>query len=106
MRPSGSPSARVRPAPGDIRLWSHADFAFPLPDGHRYPLAKYPLLRDRVLADGLAAAESAGVTGKDVTPFLLDFLARETGGESLEANVRLVVRNAGLAAQIAAELSA
>jgi pseudouridine-5'-phosphate glycosidase len=65
-----------------------------------------PELHDRVLADGLAAAESAGVTGKDTTPFLLDFLARETGGESLEANVRLVLRNAALAARIAAELSA
>ena len=64
-----------------------------------------PALHDRALADGLAAAESAGVAGKDATPFLLDFLARETGGESLEANVRLVVRNAGLAARIAAELS-
>ena len=38
-----------------MRLWSHADFAFPLPDGHRYPLAKYPLLRDRVLEEGLVA---------------------------------------------------
>jgi pseudouridylate synthase len=65
-----------------------------------------PGLHDRVLADGLTAAESAGVTGKDTTPFLLDFLARETGGESLEANVRLVLRNAALAARIAAELSA
>lgn len=65
-----------------------------------------PALHDRVLADGLAAAERAGVAGKDVTPFLLDFLSRETDGESLEANVRLVVRNAGLAARIAAELSA
>jgi len=65
-----------------------------------------PALHDRVLAEGLAAAESAGVTGKDTTPFLLDFLARETGGESLEANVRLVLRNAALAARIAAELSA
>jgi pseudouridylate synthase len=65
-----------------------------------------PALHDRVLAAGLAAAESAGVTGKDATPFLLDFLARETGGKSLEANVRLVIRNAGLAARIAAELSA
>ena len=46
------------------------------------------------------------MTGKDTTPFLLDFLARETGGESLEANVRLVLRNAALAARIAAELSA
>ena len=65
-----------------------------------------PALHDRVLADGLAAAERAGVAGKDVTPFLLDFLVRQTGGESLEANIRLVVRNAELAARIAAELSA
>ena len=65
-----------------------------------------PELHDRVVGEGLAAAEREGVTGKDVTPFLLDFIARETGGESLEANVRLVLRNAGLAGRIAAELSA
>jgi pseudouridine-5'-phosphate glycosidase len=65
-----------------------------------------PALHDRVLAEGLAAAERAGIAGKDATPFLLDFLSRETGGESLEANVRLVIRNAGLAARIAAELAA
>jgi pseudouridylate synthase len=65
-----------------------------------------PELHDRVVADGLAAAERESVTGKDVTPFLLDFLASATGGESLEANVRLVLRNAGLAARIAAQLSA
>ncbi|HEY7454973.1 MAG TPA: pseudouridine-5'-phosphate glycosidase [Thermoleophilaceae bacterium] len=65
-----------------------------------------PELHDRVLAEGLAAAERAGVTGKEVTPFLLDHLARETGGASLEANVRLVLRNARLAAEIAAELAA
>jgi pseudouridylate synthase len=74
----------------------------PLPPGEQFD----PELHDRALAEGLAAAEEAGVAGKDVTPFLLDFLARETGGESLEANVRLVIRNAGLAARIATELSA
>ena len=63
-----------------------------------------PELHDRVLAEGLEAAERAGVTGKDVTPFLLDHLARETEGASLEANVRLVRRNARLAATIAREL--
>jgi pseudouridine-5'-phosphate glycosidase len=62
-------------------------------------------LHDRVLAGGLAAAERAGVAGKDVTPFLLDFVHRETAGASLEANVRLVVRNAELAARIAAAMS-
>lgn len=30
------------------RAWSHADHGFPLPAGHKYPLAKYPRLRDRV----------------------------------------------------------
>jgi pseudouridylate synthase len=76
--------------------------ANPLPTRQQLDAA----VHDRVLADGLVAAMRGGVAGKDVTPFLLDFLARETGGESLEANVRLVVRNAGLAARIAAELSA
>ena len=57
-----------------------------------------------MLEAGLAAAADAGVGGKDVTPFLLDFFHRETGGASLEANVRIVLRNARLAAQIAAAL--
>jgi pseudouridylate synthase len=62
-------------------------------------------LHDRVLAGGLAAAAEAGISGKDVTPFLLDFFHRETGGVSLDANVRLVLRNARLAAEIAAAAS-
>jgi pseudouridine-5'-phosphate glycosidase len=65
-----------------------------------------PVLHDRVLTEGLIAAEAAGVHGKDVTPFLLNHLARETDGASLEANVRLVVGNARLAAEIAGELAA
>ena len=65
-----------------------------------------PALHDRVLAEGLIAAEAGGLRGKDVTPFLLDYLAEETKGSSLEANARLVVRNARLAAEIAAELVA
>jgi pseudouridine-5'-phosphate glycosidase len=59
-------------------------------------------LHDRVLADGLAAAARAGIAGKDVTPYLLDFFHRESGGESLRANVALVRSNARLAAEVAA----
>jgi pseudouridine-5'-phosphate glycosidase len=72
----------------------------PLPLGEQLD----PGLHDRVLQAGLAAAAEAGVAGKDVTPFLLDFFHRETGGASLDANVRIVLRNARLAAQIAAAL--
>ena len=61
-----------------------------------------PAMHDGVLGAGLAAAAEAGISGKEVTPFLLDFFHRETGGASLDANVRLVLRNARLAAEIAA----
>ena len=63
-----------------------------------------PALHDRVLRAGLRAAASAGATGKDATPFLLDYFHRETGGASLEVNIRIVLRNARLAAEIAAAL--
>jgi pseudouridine-5'-phosphate glycosidase len=58
-------------------------------------------LHDRVLAAGLAAAETIGVRGKDVTPFLLDFFHRETHGASIAANIALVLSNARLAAAVA-----
>jgi pseudouridine-5'-phosphate glycosidase len=64
-----------------------------------------PELHDRVLAEALAGATAAGVRGKDMTPFLLDWFHRETRGASLDVNVRLVRRNAALAARIAAAAS-
>jgi pseudouridylate synthase len=60
-------------------------------------------LHDRVLAAALAAAKAQGVRSKDVTPFLLDFFHRETHGASLAANVALVLSNARLAAEVAAD---
>jgi pseudouridylate synthase len=64
-----------------------------------------PALHDRVLRESLDAAAAAGIAGRDVTPFLLDRFHRETGGASLEANVRLVLRNAELAGRIAVAAS-
>jgi pseudouridine-5'-phosphate glycosidase len=63
-----------------------------------------PALHERVLSEALAAAAREGVRGRDVTPFLLARFHSGTGGESLRANVRLVLRNAELAARIAAAL--
>jgi pseudouridine-5'-phosphate glycosidase len=65
-----------------------------------------PALHDRVLRESLDAAAAAGIAGRDVTPFLLDRFHRETGGASLEANVRLVLRNAELAGRIAVAAAA
>lgn len=59
----------------------------------------------RVLADGLHAAHERRIAGPDVTPFLLEHFAKETGGDSVAANVALVCANAALAARIAAALA-
>ncbi len=71
--------------------------ANPLPEDEQVDGA----LHDRVLAESLAAAEAEGIRGKAVTPFLLGRFHRDTGGESLRANVAIILANATLAARIA-----
>ncbi|SLM03819.1 MULTISPECIES: pseudouridine-5'-phosphate glycosidase [unclassified Actinoplanes] len=65
-----------------------------------------PELHDRTLASGLAALAEQGVTGKAVTPFLLAHFHSSTDGQSLTTNVRIILRNAALAARIAVAESA
>jgi pseudouridylate synthase len=50
----------------------------------------------------LAAADAEGVRGQAVTPFVLSFLHRESGGHTLRANRELVIGNARLAGEVAA----
>jgi pseudouridine-5'-phosphate glycosidase len=61
-----------------------------------------PQLHDRTLAEGLELLARERVTGKAVTPFLLAHFHESTAGQSLAVNVRIILRNAALAAQIAA----
>jgi len=64
-----------------------------------------PDLHDRILAQALSMMEEKGVVGKAVTPFLLAHVHEATGGESVAVNVRIILRNAALAAQIAVALA-
>ncbi|GAA1931274.1 pseudouridine-5'-phosphate glycosidase [Microbacterium aoyamense] len=64
-----------------------------------------PELHDDVLAKALAEADAAGVSGHDTTPFLLDFMQRETGGRSLDVNVEVYRGNVVLGAEIARALA-
>ena len=41
-----------------LRLWTSSRYAFPLPEGHRFPIAKYQRLREQVLTTGIATPES------------------------------------------------
>jgi acetoin utilization deacetylase AcuC-like enzyme len=44
-----------------VQVWSHDRFRFPLPEHHRFPRDKYPLLRARVAASGHTIRESEAV---------------------------------------------
>jgi pseudouridine-5'-phosphate glycosidase len=57
------------------------------------------------IAQALARAETQGIVGKAVTPFLLASIFEITGGRSLTTNIALVENNARLAAQIAVALA-
>ena len=56
---------------------------------------------NRILAEALVAADSAGMRGKAVTPFLLAFIVEASGGVSLEVNLNIARNNVRLAAEIA-----
>ncbi|MEN9324758.1 MAG: hypothetical protein RL414_512 [Actinomycetota bacterium] len=61
-------------------------------------------LHDTLLRDGLAAAEAHHITGKAVTPFLLEYFHRVSEGKSLDVNVEIIKSNSRLAAEIAVAL--
>ena len=59
----------------------------------------------RVLTDALEKAEREGITGRDVTPFLLAQMAQFSEGATLRANISLLENNARVAGEIAKALS-
>ncbi len=61
-------------------------------------------LHNQILNDGLAAAEKNHITGKAVTPFLLEYFHTASKGESLRVNIDIIKSNSQLAAQIAIAL--
>jgi len=74
--------------------------ANPPPEGH----ALSPEAVDGAIQQALGEAQAQGVRGQGVTPFLLKRVSELTGGDSLRANLALLLNNAQLAAQIACAL--
>ena len=60
---------------------------------------------DEAVEKALKKADEEGVTGKLITPFLLKTIVELTGGESLESNIKLILNNAVLGAQVAKEFA-
>ena len=61
-------------------------------------------LHDSLLKNGLAEADQYHITGKAVTPFLLEYFHRVSEGKSLDVNVEIIKANSRLAAEIAIAL--
>lgn len=108
---SGQPVDWTVDSPEEVAAVIHAREALGAPESALIvanPVARAeqldPELHDRVLDEALDECRERAITGQAVTPFLLEFLTRETGGASLEANVAAVRGNVRLAAQIAAAL--
>jgi pseudouridine-5'-phosphate glycosidase len=59
-----------------------------------------------LIQQALAEAEAEEISGGEVTPFVLSYLHRESGGRTLATNRRLIADNAQLAAAVAASSSA
>ncbi|MGP4020081.1 pseudouridine-5'-phosphate glycosidase [Saccharopolyspora sp. 5N708] len=65
-----------------------------------------PELHDRALAEAWRLAAQQGVSGHEITPFLLDRIRTATGGRSLAVNIAVYRNNIALAIDIASALSA
>lgn len=69
------------------------------------PLSTYeqldPVVHDEALAEALRLADENGLSGKEVTPFLLSTMVELTGGASLAVNLKIAENNIDVAAQIA-----
>jgi len=61
-------------------------------------------LIEKSVRQAIEEAQEQSITGKSITPFLLDRVKTLTSGKSLEANIKLVKHNAMLAAQLAVQL--
>ena len=76
--------------------------ANPLPEAAQLD----PALHERLLAEALDAAAAASVRGKDITPFLLDYIHEHTDRTSVAVNLEIVRGNCKLGAGIARAWSA
>lgn len=94
--------AAMMRAKWDLGLEGAVSVANPVPVDDEIPQAEIEQTIRRALAD----ADTQGVRGKDITPYLLGRIVELSGGASLETNIALVRNNARLGAAIAVEYAA
>jgi pseudouridine-5'-phosphate glycosidase len=89
--------AEVMAATDALGLTGGILVANPLPEA----LQLDPDLHERLLAEALEAADAHAVRGKEITPFLLDYIHQHTDRGSVAVNLEIVRGNCWLGADIA-----
>jgi pseudouridine-5'-phosphate glycosidase len=84
----------------EMRLGGGVLVTNPIPEEYSMDPARINAAIDEAVAD----ARRLGIHGKEATPYLLARVKELTGGDSLSANIQLVLNNARLAAQVARAL--
>lgn len=97
---SAADIARALHAQWAMSLKGGMVIANPIPEAFAMPRGAI----DGAIEQALQEAQQQGIGGKEATPFLLARVCELTGGDSLAANIQLVLNNARLAAAIGAEL--
>jgi pseudouridine-5'-phosphate glycosidase len=85
----------------ELDLTSSVLVTVPIPEMYELPRNEM----ESILADALADADKEGISGKEITPFLLSEMSRRSEGRTLTANIELLKNNATVAAEIAIELA-
>ncbi len=93
--------SKIADARRELGLNSALLVTVPVPAEYEVGLSEVEALIDAALS----AADSQGITGKRLTPFLLNELSQKSGGKTLAANVALLENNASVAAEIAVALN-
>lgn len=93
--------AAICSARDDLHIESAILLANPIAEDKQFPPAEL----DDVLSRAWVQAEKNGINGKDTTPFLLDFIQRDTNGRSLNVNVDVYRSNVSLGAEVATALT-
>ena len=93
--------ARVARARDALGLEAALVVSVPVPEGFEVD----ERLMEESLSEALAVAARRGVTGRDLTPFLLAHMSWRSGGATLRANLALLENNARVAAGIAVALA-
>lgn len=93
--------AAVAAARDDLMLAHSVLVTVPVPAEDELPAADAEI----AITEATRQAEEAGITGKEITPFVLGKVLELTGGRSQDANIAALVNNARVGAQIAVALA-